>query len=308
MTTPKADFESYWRETVEELGRIPMAAELTPIPLRTTDFSTLYGVHLTSIGPYRIFGYLSVPTSTTTSATKGTKGPHPVIYFTPPYQSVVQPIPQGVTNELRRHVITFTLAARGQRNADKPFAAGFPGWLTTGITDPAAYIFRGVVADCLRGLEFILSRTDISFDPARIAVVGNDLAFITAALGNGATHVATAPDLFFGLPSQNASGPRSEVIDHLRQSPNDKTKIENTLALYDLRAFAASAPAARLIQAGPTGSDLDGTALAPLTKSAHATLCESAQSRYKDGLALMTWLAEQFNMPDPNIILPAAWH
>jgi cephalosporin-C deacetylase len=302
MTTPQADFDSYWRETLDELGGIPMAAESTPIPLRTTDFATLYGVHLTSIGPYRIFGYLSVPTAA---------GPHPAVYFTPSYQSAVQPIPQGASNELRRHVITFSLAARGQRNADKPFAAAFPGWLTTGITDPTAYIFRGVVADCLRCLEFLLSRNDI--DSARIAITGNDLAFITAALGTGAlgksaTHVATAPELFFGMPSQNAAGARTEIIDHLRQSPNDKNNIEQTLALYDLRAFAASAPTARLIQAGATGSELDGTALAPLADSAHAVLRESEQSRYKDGLALMIWLAEQFGMPEPNVILPAAWH
>jgi hypothetical protein len=34
---------------------------------------------------------------------------------------------------------------------------------------------------------------------------------------------------------------------------------------------------------------------------------ESEQSGYKDGLALMSWLANQLRMPDPNVLLPPAW-
>ncbi|MEX2450119.1 MAG: acetylxylan esterase [Rhodospirillales bacterium] len=304
MDTAPPDFKSYWDETLNDLGRFSPAPAVTPIPLRTTGFATLYGVRLTSLGPYRIFGYISVPTGT---------GPHPVLYFTPRYQSVVQPVPQGISNELRRHFIVFSLAARGQRNADEPFAADFPGWLTEGIANPASYIFRGVVADCVRGLEFIAGWEGV--DPGRIAVVGNDLAFMTAALGNGATpgathgatHVATAPELFFGLPPKGVPYPRAEINDHLRRTPADRDAVRRTLSLYDLRAFAPTAPAARLILAGPAGAELDGKALAPLAESEHATLRESKRSNYKDGLTLLSWLAERFDMPDPQALLPRAW-
>jgi len=296
MYTAPPEFEPYWRDTLDTLGEFCMAAEVTPIPLRTTDFATLYGVRLTSLGPYRIFGFLSIP--------KGT-GPFPAIYYTPRYHSVVQPFPQGTSNELRRHVITLSIAARGQRNADKPFAADFPGWLTTGIADPGAYIFRGVVADCVRGLEFLAAQENV--DPARIAVVGNDLAFVTAALGNAATHVAAGPELFFGAPPTGGAYPRAEIADHLRQTPADFDAIYRTLALYDLRAFAPAVSASRLVLAGPSGSDLDGTVLAPLAEAAHAVLRESEQSDYKDGLAFLSWLAMQFGMPNAEAIVPRAW-
>ncbi|MDH3702910.1 MAG: acetylxylan esterase [Alphaproteobacteria bacterium] len=296
MYTAPPDFHAYWHGTLDALDDFPMAAEFTPIPLRTTDFATLYGVRLTSIGPYRIFGYLSIPNG---------RGPFPAIYFTPRYHSVVQPVPQGTSNGLRRHVVTFSLAARGQRNADKPFAADFPGWLTTGITDPATYIFRGVVADSVRGLEFLAAQADV--DPARIAVVGNDLAFMTAALGNAATHVATGPELFLGGPPVGGAYPRAEIADHLRQTPADYDAICRTLALYDLRAFAPSGSAKRMIMAGPPGSDFDGAALAPLAEAPHARLRESEQSDYKDGMALLSWLATQFGMPNADALAPQAW-
>ncbi len=300
-----AAFEAYWRDTLDALGQIEAAPALELIPLRTTDFARLYGVSLTSLGGYQIYGYLSIPTETTGGAKPG---PHPAIYFAPRYQSVVQPIPQGTSNELRRHFVTFSLAARGQRNADVPFAAAFPGWLTTDIADAAKYIFRGVVADCVRGLAFLSGRAEV--DATRIAVVGNDLAFMTAALGKGAAsvaHVAATPELFFGLPQQNESYPRAEINDHLRLTPGDLDDVRQTLSLFDLRAFAPMVTATRLITTGPAGSALNTDVLAPLADAPQAALRASEQSHYKDGVALMTWLVTQFGGPDVNDLLPPAW-
>ena len=82
-------FSEYWQETLDGLGRCPVRAEIDPIPLRSTDFATLYGVRLTSLGPYRLFGYLSIPAG---------RGPFPAIYYTPKYQSVLEIIPQGTAN------------------------------------------------------------------------------------------------------------------------------------------------------------------------------------------------------------------
>ena len=175
--TPEA-FRGYWQDTLDALTRWPARPEIDVLPLRSIAFATLYGVRLTSLGPYRLFGYLSIPTGT---------GPFPAIYYPPKYQSVLEIIPQGTANLQRSRYITFSLAGRGQRNADTPFAAMFPGLLTEGIDDVASYIFRGIAADAVRGLEFLLTRREL--DAARVVVVGNDLALITAALTSGATRV-----------------------------------------------------------------------------------------------------------------------
>jgi cephalosporin-C deacetylase-like acetyl esterase len=291
-----AEFEAYWAAICDALAAVPAAPEITPVPLRSNETATLYEVRLTSTGPYRIFGHLSIPTG---------KGPFPALYFAPKYQSVVQPVPQGTSNALRGHFVTFSLAARGQRNADKPYAAGFPGWLTDGIAGAETYIFRGVAADTLRGLEFLAKRPEI--DTARLAVIGNDLAWIAAALGTAASHVACGPELFWGgLPGPNAGYPRAEIGDYLRQNPGDKDAVTRTLALFDPAAFAPKVTAKRLILAGPKGSGTDAAALAAMTDGADA-VHESEQSHYKDGMALMTWIAAQYGLGDPAAFIPPAW-
>src|SRR5437762_13328401 len=183
MDQRPGDFDQYWQQTLDALAGYPACPEIDVLPLRSTDFATLYGVRLTSLGPYRLFGYLSIPTG---------DGPFPAIYYVPKYQSVLEIIPQGTANLQRSRYMTFALAGRGQRNADTPYAAMFPGLLTDGIDNAASYAFRGIVADSVRGLEFLLTRPVL--DPARVAVVGHDVALVSAALARGRTHGVPTPE------------------------------------------------------------------------------------------------------------------
>src|SRR5262245_5239214 len=152
MDSKPADFDHYWQQTLDDLAEFPARPEIELLPLRNTDFATLYSVRLTSLGPYRLFGYLSIPTG---------RGPFPAIYYAPKYQSVLEMIPQGTANLQRSVYITFALAGRGQRNSDTPSAAMFPGLLTEGIAHAESYIFRGLSADSVRGLEFLLARHEL---------------------------------------------------------------------------------------------------------------------------------------------------
>ena len=87
--TEISDFNQYWEETLEELAGYPAKPEVELLPMRCTEFAKMYSIRLTSIGPYRVFGYLSVPEG---------EGPFPAIYYAPKYQSVLEPIPQGSAN------------------------------------------------------------------------------------------------------------------------------------------------------------------------------------------------------------------
>src|SRR2546425_6443505 len=211
MDQRPGDFDQYWQQTLDDLAGYPARPELELLPLRSTTFATLFGVRLTSLGPYRLFGYLSIPTGA---------GPFPAIYYPPKYQSVLEIIPQGTANLQRSRYVTFALAGRGQRNADSPYAAMFPGLLTEGIDSATSYIFRGIVADSVRGLEFLLTRREV--DAARVIVAGNDLALITAALTAGATHVVASPALFYRtaeLAPQTQAYPLAEINDYPRMYP-----------------------------------------------------------------------------------------
>ena len=301
MSETPRDFREYWQEMLGDLTRYPACPELEAIPLRTTEFATLYGVRLTSAGPYRVFGYLSVPAG---------RGPFPAIYYAPKYQSVLEIIPQGTANLQRSRYITFSLAGRGQRNADTPYAAMFPGLLTERIDDAETYIFRNIAADGVRGLQFLSTRPEL--DPARVVVVGNDLALITAALGSGATHVVTAPALFYKtveLASTTQAYPLEEINDYLRTFPARAEAVRRTLGYYDLRAFAPRVSAKTLLMGGVLGSSLDALGLKPLVDAfpGGATVHESEHSTYRDGLYAERWIAAQCGITDVQSILPEHW-
>jgi cephalosporin-C deacetylase len=301
MSRRPGDFDSYWQETLDRLAVYPACPEIDTLPLRSTEFATLYGVRLTSLGPYRLFGYLSIP---------GGDGPFPAIYYAPKYQSVLEIIPQGTANRQRSRYITFSLAARGQRTADAPYAAMFPGLLTDGIDQAASYVFRGIVADSVRGLQFLLTRREL--DPARVVVVGNDLALITAALAPGATHVVTTPALFVDtaeLAPRTRAYPMEEVNDYLRANPARAEAVRQTLAYYDLAAFAPRVTATSLVMAGAPGTVLDASTLGSVVTALRgpATVHVSEQSSYKDGLYSERWMAEHVGITDVESILPKAW-
>ncbi len=296
-----ADFDTYWQQTLTHLANYPASPELDMLPLRSTDFATLYSVRLTSVGPYRVFGYLSIPRGS---------GPFPTIYYAPKYQSVLEIIPQGTANLQRSRYITLTLAARGQRNADTPYAAMFPGLLTDGINNAATYTFRGIVADSVRGLEFLLTRPEL--DPTRVVVHGNDMALLTAALHGGATHVVTTPTLFYNtaaLAPKTQAYPLEEINDYLRQFPTHTDAVHRTLSYYDVRAFAPRLTATTLVMAGAPGALLDQQALSPMTQAlrGQVTVHDSELSSYKDGLYIERWMAQQCGITDVDRIIPEHW-
>ncbi|MCA1645659.1 MAG: acetylxylan esterase [Chloroflexi bacterium] len=217
----KPDFDAFWESVDAELMRLPMAAELQPLPMRSTDAATTYAVRLTSLGPYRIFGYYSVP---------NVAAPVPGLLLTPRYGSVNH-VPDYLDRE--RYAV-LQVVHRGQRLADQPFAAAYPGLLTLGIEHPETYIYRSIVADCLRGAEFLLARPEV--DGARVGIHGDDLALLTAARRSGFRAVQVGELLLHGLleSSQRSDAyPAEEVNDFLRAHPDAGPAIATTLAYFD---------------------------------------------------------------------------
>ena len=294
-----SDFDQYWDDVLAELASIPTAPEAEEIPLRSTEFATTYGVRLTSIGPYRLFAYLSIP--------KG-DGPFPARYYLPRYGSVVDLVPQGTANGQRREHVTFAICVRGQRLADQPYAAAFPGLITDGIDDPANYVYRGVVADCVRGLEYLASRPEV--DASRIAAIGNDLAFTSAALSAPATHLVCTPALMHATldrARRTSAYPLEEINDYLRLHPEREAAVAQTVSYFDLHWFADRVNATTLVMAGAHGSALDASALSSLIGDipGETDVHEAEHSGYRDGRFSEEWLSRQFGMSEPS--LPPHW-
>src|SRR5579859_3040322 len=209
------DFDAYWNAVDQELAKYPAAPTLERLALPSDEYSTVYALRLTSIGPYRIYGYLSVPHG---------DGPFPGLLLAPHYGSV---------NHLphlddRQRYVTLVLMHRGQRLADQPFAAEYPGLLTLGIEDPATYIYRGIVADCMRGAEYLQSFPSV--DASRLALDGDDLALITAARRPGLNFSAVnaAGLLFYHLMAareRSSEYPVEEINDYLRTQPERRHAV-----------------------------------------------------------------------------------
>src|SRR5260370_18985274 len=68
----------------------------------------------------------------------------------------------------------FLMIRRPPRSTLFPYTTLFRSLLTLGIDAPETYIYRSIVADCLRAAEFLLSRPEV--DMSRIGVQGDDLA------------------------------------------------------------------------------------------------------------------------------------
>lgn len=280
------DFDTYWQRVCHELAILPIAAEEEHLPIRSTEFCDCYTVRFTSIGPYRLFGYLSIP--------KG-NGPFPTLLLGPGYHSVVEPLPQGDANEKRGRFLIFSIAGRGQRNADVPFAAMFPGLMTEGIDAPETYIFRGIVADWLRGVDYLLTRTEV--DRSRLALVKHDdLPLLTAALRPEVTHVVAAPGRFYTAHERTPE----EVSDYLRLFPEKRAQVFRTLSYFDPLFFAPAVRAKTLLWGDPKG-------MAPLTQAlgGESEVRMSEHSSYRDGLYQERWIAQQFGFAEA--IVPAHW-
>lgn len=286
-TNRPADFESYWDEVDRELASLPAAPQLDPLPIRSNEHCDVYTLKITSVGPYRIFGYFSVP--------KG-DGPFPGLLLTPGYGSV-KAVPDY--NDRMRYV-TLQIIHRGQRLADQPYAAAYPGLLTERIDDPESYIFRDIVADCLRGAEFLLSRPEV--DRTRVAVMGNDLALITAARRDGFSLVQAA-DLMFarGMDARKRTEayPLEEVNEYLRTYPEREEAVAKSMAYLDPVHHVERITGTTLLSIGDQGSTAGADWLQNLIASFGGPL-EQYQLTHEGGTdhdQVDAWMANKLGVP-----------
>jgi cephalosporin-C deacetylase-like acetyl esterase len=246
--------ELFWEEIDSELAGIPAAPELRHDPFRSTDKYTFYSVRLSSAGhrgsgSYRIAGFLSIPTA---------PGTHPALLELPRHGSVNH---TPHSNERERYVV-FTVMHRGQRLSDRPYRAQYPGLLTEGIASADSWIYRGIVADCLRAAEFLTTIEGV--DPDRVAAIGDDLGVLTAARRPVFSALRVDSLLLTNLLARSlatVSYPLEDVNDLRRSSPEVMSAAEDTLAHFDPLVHAHRISARTLVSIAADGRDSAANAL-----------------------------------------------
>jgi cephalosporin-C deacetylase len=280
---PPDGLEAWWDAIDAELATLPANPELTVSPLQTNDEATVYAVRMTSLGSYPIAAWLSVPAG---------EGPFPALVTAPSYASVV--VPAHV--DLRRRFVTMTMKTRGQRGADRPYAAAYPGHLTEGIADPAAWIYRGVMADMLRAYEVLRDHPVV--DAERIGITGTDAGLLLNARRPGAAAVQVTAPFWYRLGEMAAGTeayPYEEINDYLRTYPADRGAVARTLSLVDPRYQAGRVTAAVQINRDRESRFADDAWLAPLVSSLKSgiTYFDVTHEGQSDHDANDAWIADR---------------
>jgi cephalosporin-C deacetylase len=166
-------FTEFWTKAKDELSGVDPQYKLTRIDSLCTEKRNVYLVEMHSIGNVLIRGWYSVPTA---------PGKYPAIMQVPGYSGNMRPEHVDYGDD----IIGFGLNIRGHGNSQDDVNPGFPGYLFSGIQDRETYIYRGAYMDCVRGIDFLFSRSEV--DTTRVAVEGGSqggaLTFATAALNN----------------------------------------------------------------------------------------------------------------------------
>ena len=139
------DFDSFWEGVLAELKDIPLEPEIASVPLRSTPDVNVHEVHYVSLGGIRIAGWYCVPA-------KGS-GPFPTLIEFPGYKSEPS-LPRAWA---QRGVAILSVAVRGKLRSNEDFNPGYPGLLVSGMDSPDTYAYRGVISDCSRGVDFLLT-------------------------------------------------------------------------------------------------------------------------------------------------------
>jgi len=168
--TRENDFIEFWEKRKQELTQVDPAFKMTKSDMSTDDVD-VYLVEMRSHGNVRIRGWYTVPTKS---------GPHAAILSVPGYTSTMWPYMN------RTHVATFALNPRGHGNSKDDIDPKGAEYMFLGFDPdhPEKYIYVGAYMDCLRAIDFLVSRLEI--DKSRIGVEGESqgggLSFATASL------------------------------------------------------------------------------------------------------------------------------
>lgn len=240
---PQPDFANYWSRAKKELAAVDPQYKVIKIDSLCTPKKNIYLVEMRSLGNNLIRGWYSVPTA---------PGKYPAVMQVQGYSSTIVPEYVNYGDDL----IGFGLNIRGHGNSKDDVNPGFPGYLQYFLNDKELYIYRGAYMDCVRGVDFLFSRSEV--DTTRIAVEGASqggaLTFATAALNN--TRIkACAPQVPFLSDFKDyfqvATWPANEFVNYVEiEKKQTWDQVYTTLSYIDIKNLAPWIKAPMLMGAG----------------------------------------------------------
>jgi cephalosporin-C deacetylase len=224
------DFESFWKGLMEEVAQVPLEPRLVPDAMRSNDDVQVYQATYRSLGGLEIAAWYAVPA-------KG-EGPFPAILNLPGYKGE----PTLRRDWGARGIITLSVAVRGKLRSNSQFNPGYPGLLAYGVESRETYGYRGVISDCARGVDFLLSRPEV--DSERIFACGSSqgggLTLITSALRSEIKGGVSGYPFLCCFPESMEmlrSYPYDELSCYARAYPERAPQMLETLRYFDAVNF-----------------------------------------------------------------------
>lgn len=246
-TQEPSDFDAFWERTLAAVAEPTASFEPHPTPLRTV---TVQDVCFTGFGGTPVRGWLLVPAHA--------EGPLPCVVEIPGYGGG-RGLPHDSLVYSAAGYAHFVMDLRGQGahwlvgDTPDPDAAPephYPGFMTSGVTDPDGYYFRRVITDAVCAVRAVAGHPAV--DAGRVCLMGGSAGagVALAATGLGAPVrclIADVPylcDIRRGCETAT-DGPYLEVVGFLRARRDLVEQVMRTLSYFDGVFFArrASVPA-----------------------------------------------------------------
>ena len=231
VTRPE-DFEAFWRGVLAELAEVPLEPRVSPAPLRSNEEVHVAQVTYRSLDGLEIAAWYCVPTEG--------EGPFPAIIQFPGYKGE----PRLPREWGRQGVVTLSVAVRGKLHSNAQCNPGYPGLLTYGIESRDTYSYKGVISDCVRGVDFLLSRPEVDHDFifACGSSQGGGLTLITTALRPEIKAGVSGYPFLCGFPDamrMRRSYPYDELNCYAAAYPERVPQMLSTLRYYDAVNFSS---------------------------------------------------------------------
>ena len=180
--TREPDFLDFWKQSREALKRVEPRFEVIAQPQAGNPQIDVYEVRMRSLGNVRVAGWYEVPKKS---------GRYPAVLRLPGYGQNMRPIGRC------QDMVVFSFNVRGHGNSQQDVNGKPQNYWIRGLDDKQDYYYRGAYLDCLRAVDFLVSRKEV--DSKRIAVIGGSqgggFSFATAALDSRIA--LCAPDIPF---------------------------------------------------------------------------------------------------------------
>ncbi len=217
----------FWQKAIRELARIPPDFRMEEKKGESDKHKT-YKISFRSIGGDTIYAWFTLP--------KADIGPMPVVVMLPGYSQAMKPNYWFKD----RAVLSVNVRAHGEsRNQESP---AFPGFFTSGLESPETYIYRGVIMDIYRAVDFVKTRPEI--DPKKIVLAGGSQGGYLSVCASGlrddicCTISAMAAFANYREYFRRVTWPATEFLDWSKTSGVPADQMFKTLSYFDAYHFA----------------------------------------------------------------------